>query len=383
MLEDVVGSAEAAEVAAAGQSAVVLGGGVVEVAAPGGLTAAGEPAGQVPGGDVFLEPRRGPVGGAGRRVRAAVRGGISGHGSPGTGHGSRGGPQCPGQDPIRRVRACSRSRRGGRRVSQDVLGNGQGDAANQPYRGARSGPGVRPCPGAGSCRGAGFLPGVWSWRVVMAAGYAGDGEGVAGGGDDDPPFGAGVAGGGPGEAAGLCGGDGADPAEVARAGAVPGEYLPGQGYVEEPGDGAAVGDPGAGAGEGGRDQRGQIRPVRRQPPIIVMLGVDVSGVAGRAVTGAGIVVAGGVLVTGWWHVPGRVVLRRPAVRPAATRRVRLARRIITRIAVRIAGRASTGVVMMAATGVVTGTIARMAGVVAGRLAGGCAVGGRNEREGEI
>src|ERR1022692_1202149 len=290
MLEDVVGSAEAAEVAAAGQSAVVLGGGVVEVAAPGGLTAAGEPAGQVPGGDVFLEPRRGPVGGAGRRVRAAVRGGISGHGSPGTGHGSRGGPQCPGQDPIRRVRACSRSRRGGRRVSQDVLGNGQGDAANQPYRGARSGPGVRPCPGAGSCRGAGFLPGVWSWRVVMAAGYAGDGEGVAaggggGGGDDDPPFGAGVAGGGPGEAAGLCGGDGADPAEVARAGAIPGEYLPGQGYVEEPGDGAAVGDPGAGAGEGGRDQRGQIRPVRRQPPIIVMLGVDVSGVAGRAVTG--------------------------------------------------------------------------------------------------
>src|SRR6266566_2775035 len=48
VLEDVVGSAEAAEVAAAGQSAVVERDGVVQVAAPGGLPAAGEAAGQVP-----------------------------------------------------------------------------------------------------------------------------------------------------------------------------------------------------------------------------------------------------------------------------------------------------------------------------------------------
>ena len=314
VLEDVVGAAEAAEVAVAGQSAVVVGDGVVEVAAPGGLPAAGEPAGQVPGGDMFPEPWRGPVDGGRGGVRASAGGGVCGDGGAGAGRGGGGGLQCPGQDPVRRVRARLAPDRGhGGRVGQHVLGDGQGDPADQPYPGTRpvsaSGPVPVPVlpPAPGPAAVLASLPGGWLWRVAAGAGDAGDGEGVpAGGGDDDPPSGARVAGGGRGEVAGLRGGDGPDPAQVARPGGDPGQHRPGQRDIEQAGDGPAAGHRGAGAGERGWDQpragpaspapasrrrRGQRRCTRPAP--------------GRRRGRGSVVVAGRVLVPGRRHVPGR------------------------------------------------------------------------------
>jgi len=70
LLEAVVGTACAAEVAVAGPAALVVGDGVVLVGAAGGLAAYRAAAGLVPGRDVFAQPGRRPVGGAGPPVRA-------------------------------------------------------------------------------------------------------------------------------------------------------------------------------------------------------------------------------------------------------------------------------------------------------------------------
>ncbi len=107
VLEQVVEAAQAAEVAAACSSAVVEGNGVIQVAAPGGLPATRGPAGQVPGGDVFLQPRRGPVGGAGRAVGAASGGRIGRQCGAGTISSPGRGLQGQGEDLAWRFRACS------------------------------------------------------------------------------------------------------------------------------------------------------------------------------------------------------------------------------------------------------------------------------------
>src|SRR6266851_1093571 len=95
VLEQMVGAAQAAEVASTGQPAVVEGDGVVQVTAPGGLPAPGETAGQVPGGN----------------VRAPARRGIGGGGQPGLGSRGCSRPQPSSEDPARRPPSC-----GGRRV---------------------------------------------------------------------------------------------------------------------------------------------------------------------------------------------------------------------------------------------------------------------------
>jgi hypothetical protein len=101
LLEYVVPTAEATEIAAAGQTTLVIGLCVIEVAAPGRLAAGREPAGQIPRRDELLEARRRPVGGSGGRVRAASGGRISGRpdGREGGGPGRR--AQSPAKKAIR------------------------------------------------------------------------------------------------------------------------------------------------------------------------------------------------------------------------------------------------------------------------------------------
>src|SRR5262245_32761490 len=105
LLESVVTSAGAAEVAPTGPPVLVIGPGVVEGCAPGGLAAHRVPAGHISGGHLLAQPRRGPVGGRLSGVSAPARRRIRLRLGAGSVQRAHRGPQRGGGDPAGRPAA--------------------------------------------------------------------------------------------------------------------------------------------------------------------------------------------------------------------------------------------------------------------------------------
>jgi hypothetical protein len=133
----------------------------------------------------------------------------------------------------------------------------------------------------------------------------------------------------------LRGSDWPDPAQIAGHGGDPGQYLPRQRHIQQPGRGPAITTHAlirltARAGNSGRNRRGQLRPVlggaAHLPAVIV---IAVAGVTGRAIVRARtVVVQRSVLITRRRHVIHRPV-KWVMVQPVAWVMVRAAGMRIT------------------------------------------------------
>lgn len=169
LLELMVASAPAAEVASAGPPALIPGQGVVQVGPPGRLSAGREPAGHIPGGYVFPEPGRGPVGPRFALVSASAGRLVSLCLSPRLCQRPGCRPKRGGGDPARRARSAgfagsARSAGPMLAVGDDVLADGDGNPADQSRPRKRAIPGQT----GGLAGRTGALP-AWIGAVAGAA----------------------------------------------------------------------------------------------------------------------------------------------------------------------------------------------------------------------